>query len=163
MLETGNVGQSANGNNVSRNMSETEYVTEFSMWAILASPLLVTTPIQQGLTDLQKRILLNTEVIAINQDITPSGQPVDSKEAHSVWLRDLSDGSKAVAFYNQYDESISLQLHFAKIGWKDTQSASVRDLWAHMDLGIVVEKFPQNEAIHLLPHETRLFRLTPVN
>ena len=40
MLETGNGGW-AKGSN----QSDVEYRTEFSMWAILASPMVVTTPL----------------------------------------------------------------------------------------------------------------------
>merc|ERR1712086_599442 len=61
------------------------------MWAILASPLVVTTPILNcsrtdqingkytpgacvpSMTSLQKEILLNKEVLAINQDVSPAG------------------------------------------------------------------------------------------
>jgi hypothetical protein len=39
---------------------------------------------------------LNTEVIAINQDITPQGFPTVPGDS-SVWSRNLSDGSIAVA------------------------------------------------------------------
>merc|ERR1711976_609438 len=91
MLETGNYKQAAHANGKEGDMTATEYKTEFSMWAILASPLVVTTPIlncsssdaindkytpstcKAELTDLQKEILLNTEVIAVNQDVTPAG------------------------------------------------------------------------------------------
>jgi alpha-galactosidase len=45
MLETGNYDQAAHANNKESNMTATEYKTEFSMWAIAASPLTVTTPI----------------------------------------------------------------------------------------------------------------------
>lgn len=45
MLQTGNGNQSGHPNIAGpANMSVTEYMTEFSMWAIAASPLLVTTP-----------------------------------------------------------------------------------------------------------------------
>jgi hypothetical protein len=45
MLETGNYGQAAHANGKEGTMTATEYKTEFSMWAIAASPLVVTTPI----------------------------------------------------------------------------------------------------------------------
>merc|ERR1719410_1699373 len=45
MLQTGNYDQAAHANNKESNMTATEYKTEFSMWAINASPLVVTTPI----------------------------------------------------------------------------------------------------------------------
>ncbi len=41
----GNYEQAAHANNKQANMTATEYKTEFSMWAIAASPLTVTTPI----------------------------------------------------------------------------------------------------------------------
>ena len=45
MLETGNYAQAAHANGKESTMTATEYMTEFSMWAISASPLVVTTPI----------------------------------------------------------------------------------------------------------------------
>ena len=45
MLETGNYEQAAHANGKESNMTATEYKTEFSIWAISASPLVVTTPI----------------------------------------------------------------------------------------------------------------------
>merc|ERR1712151_351663 len=92
MIETGNYKQAAHANGRQGTMTATEYKTEFSMWAILASPLIVTTPIVNcsktdqingnftpgkcvpSLTSLQKEILFNKDVIAINQDITPAGR-----------------------------------------------------------------------------------------
>jgi hypothetical protein len=72
--------QAAHANGRQGTMTAAEYETEFSMWAILASPMIVTTPIlncsstdqiagnftpskcKPSLTPLQKRILLNSEV-----------------------------------------------------------------------------------------------------
>ena len=45
MLETGNYAQAAHANGREGTMTATEYKTEFTMWAISASPLTVTTPI----------------------------------------------------------------------------------------------------------------------
>ena len=65
MLQTGNGPQAAHANHRLANMTSDEYVTEFSMWAISASPLIVTTPIMNcssgtcvpGLTAPQRKIL----------------------------------------------------------------------------------------------------------
>jgi hypothetical protein len=46
-----------------------EYITEYSVWAMASSPLLVSTDIR-NLTVIQKTVLLNTEVIAIDQQPT---------------------------------------------------------------------------------------------
>ena len=101
MLETGNNNQAAHANGKQSNMTSLEYKTEFSMWAIAASPLVVTTPIMKcnkgnegvtcapTITDLQREILLNKEVLEINQDVTPQGRPVvgDGKSSLKYWAR----------------------------------------------------------------------------
>lgn len=50
-----------------------EYRTEFTMWSMASSPLLVSTDVR-NLTQIQRQILLNVEVIAIDQ------QPVAGDE-----------------------------------------------------------------------------------
>jgi len=47
-------------------MNDIEYITQFSFWSLLASPLIVATDIR-NMTDIKKGILLNAEVIAIDQ------------------------------------------------------------------------------------------------
>merc|ERR1712151_747270 len=111
MLETGNYKQAAHANGRVGTMTRTEAITEFSMWAILASPLTVTTPLlncsktdqingnytpgkcRPSITDLQKEILLNKEVIAINQDVTPAGRKLQHYPSPTpVYARNLTDG-----------------------------------------------------------------------
>lgn len=57
-----------------------EYRTEFTIWAMASSPLLVSTDVR-NLTSIQRDVLLNTEVIAIDQ------QPVAGDELKSLALR----------------------------------------------------------------------------
>jgi alpha-galactosidase len=171
MLETGCAEQCAHANGKQANMTATEYITEFSMWAISASPLQITTRIMNctnttgvvtckgWLSDLQKQIMLNTEVIAINQDVTPQGRPINEGD-FSVWARHLSDGSIAVALLNLKDEPVNLFVEFTSLGWPAGQSATVRDLWAHADLGTFKDQYPSTP-ITVAPHETHLVRLTP--
>jgi alpha-galactosidase len=118
MLETGNYKQAAHANGREGTMTRTEYMTEFSMWAIFASPLTVTTPILNcsktdqingnytpgkcvpSITDLQKEILLNTEVIAINQDVTPAGRllskPLEASQGGCALTEQISSAKCAL-------------------------------------------------------------------
>ena len=76
-----------------------------------------------SLTALQKEILLNTDVLAINQDITPQGTPLKTGDS-TVWVRYLSNGDVAVAFYNENDESVKISLDFTDITeWSSSTSA----------------------------------------
>lgn len=108
------------------------------------------------ISDLQKEILLNTEVIAINQDVTPQGTPLVVGDL-SKWVRWLSDGSFALALYNENDAPMDITFTFAEAGWAKGTTAKVRDLWEHSDLGNLVDAMPK---ITVLPHQAQLFRLT---
>jgi hypothetical protein len=109
----------------------------------------------------QKLILLNTEVIAINQDSTPQGFPLPglSHGDLSVWARNLSDGSVAVALYNGGDTAQEIGVpSFTALGWPATLRAAVRDLWAHTDNGTAVGKLSN---VTVRAHATVVVRLTP--
>jgi hypothetical protein len=50
----------------------------------------------------------------------------------TVWARHLSDGSIAVALYNEDNSARAIGVpSFAALGWPYKQQASIRDLWAH--------------------------------
>merc|ERR1712187_69838 len=156
MLETGNYKQAAHANGRQGSMTATEYKSEFSMWAILASPMVVTTPIlncsktdqingnytpgqcRPSITPLQKEILLNTDVLAVNQDWLPAGKrlSVTNATGAATYARTLSDASVAVAVYNPSDSQEAFALSFVELGWGAGKAALVRDLWSHKDLGV---------------------------
>ena len=190
MLETGNYEQAAHANGQQSNMTADEYQSEFSMWAISASPLMVTTPIMNctaavtaatttnstavasprpshrdvtckgWISDLQKRLLLNAEVLGINQDVTPQGRPLSDTDL-SVWARHLSDGSVAVALYNERDNAALLSVDFSELGLPGDASATVRDLWAKADEGTFSKRYPANSGVVVAAHATKLLRITP--
>ena len=111
------------------------------------------------LNPIQKMVLLNTEVIAINQDSTPQGFPVTPGDS-TVWARNLSDGSVAVALYNEDDSAKPIGITtFAHLGWPSNAKATVRDLWAHTDNGTATGAF---ENVTVRPHATVVLRLTRV-
>jgi alpha-galactosidase len=184
MLETGNYAQAAHANGKQGTMSAAEYKTEFSMWAILASPLVVTTPILNcsktdqiaanftpgrcvpSLTRLQREILLNPEVLAINQDVTPAGRKLggggdDDAAAAMVYARNLSDGSVAVALYNPEDAPAPASVDFTTLGWRAATTVAVRDLWARASKGVAIARYPATGVVTVGAHETLLLRLTP--
>ena len=116
------------------------------------------------ISDLQREILFNDEVIAVNQDVTPQGRPVADGDI-SVWARALSDGSAAVAFYNENDAAAALgPVDFAKaLGWPPGTAATVRDAWAHADLGRFTGAYPAGGVgVTVRPHATHVVRITRV-
>lgn len=115
--------------------SEAEAQAHFSMWAIAAAPLIAGNDVR-GMTLATKFILLNTEVIAVNQDI--AGQPgtrVAKSRDVEVWSKPLHDGSRAVLVLNRSTTAPAE----VNVTWADhglpRGEAQVRDLWAHQNLG----------------------------
>lgn len=99
MLEVGNGG-----------MDDNEYVTHFSMWAMLSSPLLISTDIV-SISPADLSILSNPSVIALSQDPSPrAGSRIWKNECqdkdqfglcdHQLWTRTMANGDKVIALIN---------------------------------------------------------------
>ena len=99
------------------------------------------------------------EIIAINQDITPQGFPTVPGDS-TVWARKLSDGSIAVALYNEQDTARSIGTSFAALGWSGSAKTTVRDLWTHTDNGTATGALTN---VTVRPHATVVVRLSPVH
>ncbi|MBI3646016.1 MAG: glycoside hydrolase family 27 protein [Acidobacteriales bacterium] len=123
MLEVGNGG-----------MTDLEYRSHFSLWAILAAPLMAGNDLRSMRPEIRD-ILTNKEVIAINQDSLGSqGKRVSKDGDREVWAKQLKDGSRAVIFLNRGPAEQSMIVTWEEIGYPEHLSATVRDLWQHKDL-----------------------------
>jgi alpha-galactosidase len=130
MLEVGNGG-----------MTNTEYRTHFSLWAIMAAPLMAGNDIRSMSPEIRE-ILTNKEVIAIDQDpLGQQGRRVWKDGDLEVWSKQLQDGSRAVLLLNRGSSQATVSATWEQIGYPAHLSASVRDLWAHKDLGKFTGKF----------------------
>ncbi|MGB0832845.1 MAG: glycoside hydrolase family 27 protein, partial [Candidatus Thalassarchaeaceae archaeon] len=74
------------------------------------------------LNEVQKIILLNKDVIAINQDVTPQGHVVVEGDS-TVWARHLTGGDVALALYNEEDAPKSIGARFDTFGWTSSTKA----------------------------------------
>jgi alpha-galactosidase len=124
MLEVGNSG-----------MSLTEYRAHFSMWCLLAAPLMAGNDIRSMTADIRD-ILTNKEVIAIDQDpLGREGHRVKRADGLEVWAKQLADGGRAVALLNRTAAEAKVTASWTDIGYPEHVAAKVRDLWAKKDLG----------------------------
>ncbi|HEY4393062.1 MAG TPA: glycoside hydrolase family 27 protein [Polyangia bacterium] len=117
-------------------LSDTEGQTHFSMWAILAAPLIAGNDLR-SMSAATKATLTNTEVIAVDQDpLGMQGRLVASPGTNlQVWSRTLSGtNTRAVALLNRGSASASITVQWSALGIP-TGAAAVRDLWSHTDLG----------------------------
>ena len=84
----------------------TEQKTQFSLWCLLASPLMLGND-PRTMNGVTKRILTATELIAINQDslgVQASRVHIDEEPSSgrkiSIWHKPLADGTHALLLFN---------------------------------------------------------------
>jgi alpha-galactosidase len=130
MLEVGNGG-----------MTDAEYQTHFSMWAMMAAPLIAGNDLT-NMDSASLATLTNSEVIAVDQD--PSGvQGVllfDNGSGQEAWAKKVS-GATVVSLLNESASTSTVTFNWSDIGLDSTQTVPVRDLWAHRDLGTFSNSF----------------------
>ena len=142
MMEVGNGGMTAD-----------EYKTHFSLWAMLAAPLIAGNDVR-NLTEETKEILLNRDVIAVDQDPQGTQGYRLSKDGNSeIWVRPLAKGTYAVALFNRGAASAQISVKWADLKLKG--KPRVRDLWAHKDLG----RFPGQFRAQVPSHGVVMIRV----
>jgi len=135
--------------------TDTEYQSQMSLWSILGSPLFASNDIRNMNAE-TKRILLNQEAIAINQD--PLGKPGIMKVNNETWtvlLKVLKNGDYALAILNRSGKAQGVNLEFATLGLSGVYQ--VRDLWQHK---VLANSNKLKSSIN--SHETMLLRLKKV-
>ena len=155
MLEVGNGG-----------LTTEEARSHFSMWAMMAAPLMAGTDLR-AMSEETRAILLNHEVIDIDQDpLGAQGRLVlDRGYGAQVWMKLLADGSRAVAVLNLASKEADLYVRWSDIGLPLGTTAEVRDLWAHRNLGPHTDTgkhFDERLKVHVAPHGVALLRIVPV-
>ena len=112
-------------------LSLAENRSHFSMWALLAAPLLAGNDLPNMKPEI-KAILTNTDVIAIDQDaLGKQGTRAYSDGEVEVWTRHLAGGALAVAVLDAGDTRYSthpFHLDLAKLGLHGPQQG--KDLWS---------------------------------
>ena len=131
----------------------TEYQTQMSMWCMMSSVLALSYDLRH-LTPEDKRILLNKEIIAIDQDpLGKAAERVVNEAGHQVFVRPLANGSHAVAILNSGDKAQRLSVSFKQLGLMGKYT--VRDVWQHRDIARGATKWGGK----VQAHETKVFVL----
>jgi len=130
MLEVGNGG-----------LTETESRSHFSLWAILAAPLIAGNDLRDMRPEIHD-ILANKEVIAVDQDtLGRQGRRVWKNGDLEVWSKQMKDGSRAVILLNRGSAEQEINVNWEDLGYPTHFNADVRDLWQHKYLGKFTGKF----------------------
>jgi alpha-galactosidase len=146
MLEVGNGG-----------MTTAEYRSHFSLWAMMAAPLMAGNDVA-NMDEATRSILLNKEVIAIDQDKAGiQGRRVAKDGDREIWVKPLADGGKALLLFNRGTQTLRLRATSAHVGIAANAGAKVRDLWAHKDIG----RWSGSIEAMVEPHGVVMYRIRP--
>jgi alpha-galactosidase len=127
------------------------------MWAMWSAPLIFSELIG---TPEQIQNATNPEIFDIDQDpLCIAAQPIQTNDTQMVWVKPLADDSVAVALLNRTrDIPQTIGFTWDQIGMKNSQLATVRDVWDHSDLAVTSGSYTSS-----VPGQTvQVLRLYPV-
>ena len=146
MLEIGN-GQ----------MTDEEYRTHMSLWALSAAPLLAGNDLRT-MAPAIKEILMNREVIAVDQDpLGKQATPVKHGDLE-MWVKPLADGSVAVGVVNMGTAEATALVNAHDLGLGN-KVKSARDLWRHTNIAFHDDAYTAK----IPSHGTLMLRLSAKN
>ncbi|ESQ85246.1 hypothetical protein AEAC466_05915 [Asticcacaulis sp. AC466] len=145
MLEVGNGG-----------MTPAQYRAHFSLWAILAAPLIAGNDLAH-MDAATLDILTNRDVIAVDQDVLGvQGRRVYQNGDQEVWARPLADGGRAFVLLNRSKTAQTITAAWTDIGYPSQASLQVRDLWLHKEMGAFTGQYrvtvPAQSAVMIRLH-----------
>ena len=119
MLEIGNSG-----------LSTAEEQTQFSMWAEMASPLLIGTKLTSA-SSTTLSILGNADVIAVDQDsLGKQGTQISDNGGLRVLAKPLANGDVAVALFNETGSTKTITTSASAVGARKSGSHTLTNLWS---------------------------------
>ena len=136
-------------------LSLAENRTHFSMWALLAAPLLAGNDLPNMKPEI-KAILTNKDVIAIDQDkLGREGTRAYVDGEVEVWTRHLSNGALAIAVLNAGRDRVAnhpFHLNLTQLGLKGPEKG--KNLWTGQDVTLTT-----NQPIEIKGHDILLVRI----
>jgi alpha-galactosidase len=143
---------------VGNGMSYNEDKAHFSLWCMLAAPLMAGNDLRK-MSDQTREILTNKDVVALDQD--PLGVEAFRFYAFDgieIWIKPLANNELAVCFLNRSERpqevSYNWKEHMIKDAFSNTSidfnqgSYKLRDLWQHKEAGTTGKAFSETIPSH---------------
>lgn len=111
-----------------------EQKTHMSLWSMMASPLLFSGDLSQ-LDSVTMQMLTNKDILDLNQDSL--GAPVRKvleRNDVQVLVRNLADGSRAVAFFNLSTVNKVARVTYQSLGLPVGPELKFRNLWTKREI-----------------------------
>lgn len=144
---------------VGRGMTVAEDRTHFSLWCMMAAPLIAGNDLRTMKKETIE-ILTNREVIAIDQDsLGVQGlKYMDNYQGVEIWIKPLQNGDWAILFLNRSEIPRKIEFDWSR-HWiaddisrtsLDTKNTTfvVRDLWAQKTIGTTQKPLKADIGVH---------------
>jgi alpha-galactosidase len=136
-------------------MTSAEAQSQFSMWSMVAAPLIVGSDIR-SLSPQTLAMLTNPEVLAVDQDpLGAQGTAIATTGDAQVWVKRLANGDRAVALLNRGTTPLTISTDAGAVGMPNASSYQLRDLWQHTST-----ETAGRIAANVAPHSTVLYRVS---
>jgi alpha-galactosidase len=150
-----------------RGLTPSEQRAQISLWAIMASPMIVsvdTRDMAEG--DFCHSLISNSRLIQVHQD--PLGLPGhrlknnygsthDSVIESQIWTRPLQGGGAAVVFFNRSEKQRSITATFDEVGLSSIRkTAAATNVWTN-----VVSNVTSPLTVKVEPHGVSFLTLMP--
>jgi len=131
MLQVGDIG-----------LSITEQRSHFSLWCLMASPMLMGTDVSM-LSNTSLSIMGNKEACAINQDAlgkqgVPVGPGSDDARTAPCWAKPLANGDVAVLLLNAGDNTAIVSCALSILGLPNGAKMAT-DIWTGKKMGAMAK------------------------
>ena len=127
---------------VGNGMTENEDRAHFTMWCMMASPLILGNDLR-SMSEATRSIIMNKDMIAIDQDsLGVQGLHYCDRDNLQFWLKPLAGGDWAFTILNPTKEDVDFMLNWQDFCLTDTQVSKlstsfdttvykVYNLWTH--------------------------------
>ena len=144
-------------------VTDTEGITAFSLWSILASPLWASIDLTAPPSSTTLTTLENSEVVAVDQDVLGlTGSRVSQVSCGDanceVYIKQLSGTNNwSAVLLNRASTTQTVSATWGSLGVSGLSgSYNLRDLWAHSNLGSM-----SSYSVSLASHAVAMLKLTP--
>lgn len=158
MLEVGNESRESLWDSISPvKMTLPEYKTHFSMWCMVAAPLIAGNDLRTMPQEI-KSILTNRALIAIDQDPKgKQGRRISRQDHLEIWVKELSGNRLAVALLNRGTGNASMTVTWEKLGIRGNHQ--VTDAWLEKESGTYNNAYTCD---NILGHEAKILIIAPL-
>ncbi|RZK13498.1 MAG: glycoside hydrolase family 27 protein, partial [Hymenobacter sp.] len=143
---------------VGNGMTTSEDRAHFTMWAMMAAPLITGNDLRH-MSPATQQTLTNREVLAIDQDpLGVQGFRYAAQDSLETWLKPLAGGKWAVTFLNRSRRPQPVRFDWQATPITDAVSKAelnaaktiyhVRNAWAHQDAGTTKRPFATTVPAH---------------